>query len=256
MAKILDNPRQRVNYAHIPHVIDVPDLIETQQKSYQNFLQMDKLPDERENIGLQEVFQSVFPIKGRDGSLLEFCGFSFGRPKYNVNECVDRGMTYAVPLRIKVRLVVKESESESEEPEVIDVREEDIYLGELPLMTSKGTFIINGAERVVVSQLHRSPGIFFDHDKGRTHSSGKLLYSARTGAVSATQGYVYIDILASDSVSGVSGPPTVTVTDSAGVGVAAVLVETTGSLYRYRLEITSSVASGMATIRASNLVIP
>jgi DNA-directed RNA polymerase subunit beta len=167
--------RKRVNYARIPSVIDVPDLIETQQKSYQTFLQMDALPEQRGGSGLQEVFESVFPIKGRDGSLLEFCGYSFGRPKYDVYECVDRGMTYAVPLRIKVRLVVKEAGSEEENPEIIDVREEDIYLGELPLMTPKGTFIINGAERVVVSQLHRSPGPFFSSE---THPSGRQIVAA------------------------------------------------------------------------------
>ena len=167
--------RKRVSYAQIPSVIDMPDLIETQQRSYQHFLQLGVLPDQRKSAGLQEVFESIFPIKGRDGSLLEFCGYSFGRPKYDVNECVDRGMTYAVPLRIKVRLVVKEAASNEDNPEIIDVREEDIYLGELPLMTSKGTFIINGAERVVVSQLHRSPGPFFAVE---THASGRRLVSA------------------------------------------------------------------------------
>lgn len=167
--------KKRVSYARIPTVIEMPDLIETQQKSYQNFLQIDALPEHRKKQGLQEVFESVFPIKGRDGSLLEFCGFSLGRPKYDVNECVDRGMTYAVPLRIKVRLVVKEAGSEEEDPEIIDVREEDIYLGELPLMTAKGTFIVNGAERVVVSQLHRSPGPFFEVE---THASGRQLVKA------------------------------------------------------------------------------
>ncbi|HEQ60229.1 MAG TPA: DNA-directed RNA polymerase subunit beta, partial [Firmicutes bacterium] len=167
--------RKRGSYARIPTVIEMPDLIETQQKSYQNFLQMDLLPDQRKSQGLQEAFESVFPIRGRDGSLLEFCGYSFGRPKYDVYECVDRGMTYAVPLRIKIRLVVKEVPSGEETPEIIDIREEDIYLGELPLMTSKGTFIINGAERVVVSQLHRSPGPVFSLD---THASGRRLISA------------------------------------------------------------------------------
>jgi DNA-directed RNA polymerase subunit beta len=175
MAKDPGPLRKRLTYARIPTVIDMPDLIETQQKSYQNFLQIGVLPDQRESQGLQEVFESIFPIKGRDGSVLEFCGFSFGRPKYDVYECVDRGMTYAVPLRIKIRLVVKESASEEENPEIIDVREEDIYLGELPLMTAKGTFIINGAERVVVSQLHRSPGPFFGIE---THTSGRRLVSA------------------------------------------------------------------------------
>ena len=175
MAKDPGPLRQRVSYARIPVVIDMPDLIETQQKSYQNFLQIGSLPEQRQKQGLQEVFESVFPIKGRDGSVLEFCGFSLGRPKYNVNECVDRGMTYAVPLRIKVRLVVKEAGSEDEDPEIIDVREEDIYLGEMPMMTGKGTFIINGAERVVVSQLHRSPGPFFQME---THPTGRQLISA------------------------------------------------------------------------------
>ncbi|MBE7559481.1 DNA-directed RNA polymerase subunit beta [bacterium] len=163
----------RYSYAQLPCPMDMPNLIETQQMSYRSFLQIDVLPEKRSKTGLQEVFASSFPIKGRDNSVLEFVNYALGRPKYDVQECVDRGMTYAAPLRIKVRLVVREAGSEN--PEVIDIREEDIYLGELPLMTEKGTFIINGAERVVISQLHRSPGPVFTAEM---HSSGRKLVSA------------------------------------------------------------------------------
>ena len=173
MTKVVTHEPPRFTYAQLPTHMDMPNLIETQQKSYRDFLQIDSLPEKRTNLGLQEVFSSSFPIKGRDNSMLEFVSYTLGRPKYNVQECVDRGMTYAAPLRIKVRLVVRESGSDN--PEIIDIREEDIYLGELPLMTDKGTFIINGAERVVISQLHRSPGPVFTADM---HSSGRKLVSA------------------------------------------------------------------------------
>ena len=165
--------RDRKSFAKIKAVIDMPDLIETQQRSYKEFLQSDVLPSQRKMMGLQEAFSSIFPIKGRDNSTLEFVCFSLGRPKYDMMECIDRGMTYSAPLRIKVRLVVRGGGKEKEEPsEIIDIREEDIYLGEIPLMTDRGTFIINGAERVVVSQLHRSPGATFNME---THHSGQRL---------------------------------------------------------------------------------
>ena len=166
--------RKRHSFAKIQDVIEIPDLIETQQLSYNLFLQQDELPDRREMAGLQQAFSSIFPIKGRDGSSLEFVNYTLGRPKYQVMECIDRGMTFSAPLRIKVRLVVKsgEGKEKGEDGEIIDIREEDIYLGEIPLMTHRGTFIINGAERVVVSQLHRSPGATFNVE---SHHSGQRL---------------------------------------------------------------------------------
>lgn len=167
--------RQRDTYARIPSLMEMPDLIETQQKSYRDFLQADVLPDRRVSVGMQGAFETVFPIKGRDGSSLEFVNYNFGRPKYNVQECVDREMTYAAPLRIRVRLVVKRPGDKEDTSELVDIREEDIYLGELPMMTEKGTFIINGAERIVVSQLHRSPGPVFGVD---VHPTGHRLVQA------------------------------------------------------------------------------
>ncbi|MGC9327228.1 MAG: DNA-directed RNA polymerase subunit beta, partial [Candidatus Hinthialibacter sp.] len=166
--------RKRQSFAKIQDVIEIPDLIETQQLSYNQFLQQDELPDRRKMMGLQQAFHAIFPIKGRVGSSLEFVGYMLGRPKYQVMECIDRGMTYSAPLRIKVRLVVKsgDGKDKDEEGEIIDIREEDIYLGEIPLMTQRGTFIINGAERVVVSQLHRSPGATFNVE---THHSGQRI---------------------------------------------------------------------------------
>ncbi|MBI1389824.1 MAG: DNA-directed RNA polymerase subunit beta [bacterium] len=167
--------RERRSFAKIQSVIDIPDLIETQQNSYNFFLQEDELPDRREEVGLQQAFMSIFPVKGRDGSTLEFVNYTLGRPKYSVMECIDRGMTFAAPLRIKVRLVVKQAEDKDAEPQIVDIREEEIYLGEIPLMTERGTFVINGAERVVVSQLHRSPGATFNVD---SHHSGQRMIQA------------------------------------------------------------------------------
>ncbi len=165
--------RERKSFAKIQTVIDMPDLIATQQISYKEFLQQDMLSEQREKVGLQEAFESIFPIKGRDGSTLEFVNYTLGRPKYDMMECIDRGMTYAAPFRIKVRLVVKGGGENKEEPtEIIDIREEEIYLGEIPLMTDRGTFIVNGAERVVVSQLHRSPGATFNVE---SHHSGQKI---------------------------------------------------------------------------------
>ena len=167
--------RERKSFAKIPSVLDIPDLIETQQRSYNLFLQEDELPDRRQNVGLEQAFRSIFPIKGRDGSSLEYVSYTLGRPKYDVMDCIDRGMSYSAPVRIKVRLVVKGGGSKDEEPQIIDIREEEIYLGEIPLMTDRGTFVINGAERVVVSQLHRSPGATFNVD---LHHSGQRIVQA------------------------------------------------------------------------------
>src|SRR5512137_2774351 len=233
--------RDRMDFAKIHTSIPIPNLIEVQRKSYHRFLQMDVPPAEREDVGLQAVFNSVFPINDfRGTSSLEFVEYSIGNwqckcgnlrglehlrancgecgklivnspynpdsgtcrhcgahneienprcefcgatvelnVKYTVEECQERGMTYAVPLKVTVRLVVWDKDSETEGKSIRDIKEQEVYFGEIPLMTDNGTFIINGTERVVVSQLHRSPGAFFDHDKGKSHSSGKILYNAR-----------------------------------------------------------------------------
>jgi DNA-directed RNA polymerase subunit beta len=170
----------RVSFAKIHEIIGIPNLIEIQQRSYEQFLQTRTPPQEREDTGLQGVFTSIFPISDyNDSASLEFVRYEFGDPKYTAEECLDKGMTYSVPLKVTLRLVVWDKQSGSEARSIRDIKEQEVYLGEMPLMTEHGTFIINGTERVVVSQLHRSPGVFFDHDSGTTHSSGKTLYSAR-----------------------------------------------------------------------------
>ncbi len=174
------NVRFRKNFGHIEKIIDIPNLMDMQKQSYERFLQYHGDPDRRENTGLQGVFKSVFPIRDFSGlSSLEFVRYSFGEVKYDEAECLQRGMTYDVPMKITVRLIVNDLDKDTGSQTIRDIKEQDIYFGTIPLMTEKGTFIINGTERVVVSQLHRSPGVFFAHDKGKTHSSGRLLYSAR-----------------------------------------------------------------------------
>jgi len=170
----------RKNFGRIKKIVDIPDLIDIQTKSYEKFLQRDIIPDERDNSGLQGTFKSVFPISDFSGQCsLEFVSYKIGDVRYDVKECLQKGMTYAAPLKIVVRLVVFDIDRDSEQKTIRDIKEQEIYFGEIPLMTDNGTFIVNGTERVIVSQLHRSPGIFFDHDKGKTHASGKLIYSAR-----------------------------------------------------------------------------
>jgi DNA-directed RNA polymerase subunit beta len=172
--------RFRKNFGKIKQIVGIPDLIGMQRESFQRFLQMDIPPEKREDIGLQTVFKSVFPIKDFTGSAsLEFVSYRFGEVKHSIEECVHRGMTYEIPVRITVRLVVYEIDVETGVSNIRDIKEQEIYFGTIPLMTGKGTFIINGTERVVVSQLHRSSGVFFDHDKGKSHSSGKIIYSSR-----------------------------------------------------------------------------
>ena len=179
-AKIQMNFRFRKSYGKIPNVIAIPNLIDIQKQSYDKFLQRDIPAERREVVGLHAVFQSVFPIKDFSGtSSLEYVSYVLDKPKYDVDECRQRGMTFAAPVRVLIRLVVWDTNEETGAQSIRDVKEQEVYFGEIPLMTDQGTFIINGTERVVVSQLHRSPGVFFDHDKGKTHSSGKLLYSAR-----------------------------------------------------------------------------
>src|SRR2546426_248216 len=172
--------RSRKDFGKIPSIVEIPNLIEVQRRSYETFLQKDVSPDRREDLGLQGVFKSVFPIADyNDNSLLEFDSYHFGEPKYTVEECHDRGMTFAIPLKVTLRLVVFDHDKEAKTRTIREQRGQEVYLGELPLMTDKGTFIINGTERVVVSQLQRSAGVFFDDDKGKTLASGKPLYSAR-----------------------------------------------------------------------------
>ncbi|UCD86120.1 MAG: DNA-directed RNA polymerase subunit beta [Deltaproteobacteria bacterium] len=170
----------RKNFAKIPKVIDIPNLIDIQKSSFENFLQAKIKPEERKDIGLQGAFKSVFPIRDFSGnSSLEFIGYSLDEPKYDVEECRQRGMTYAAPMKIVVQLVIWDINPETKAKTIRDIKEQEVYFGEIPLMTESGTFVINGTERVIVSQLHRSPGLFFSHVKGKTYSPGKLLYSAR-----------------------------------------------------------------------------
>ena len=172
--------RIRKDFGRIAAAAAMPNLIEMQKASYDAFLQQDAAPDERIDAGLQAVFRSVFPIRDFAGRAeFEFVDYAFDRPKYDVEECRQRGATYAAPLRVTVRLVVWDIDDETGARTVRDIKEQDVFMGDMPLMTDKGTFVVNGAERVVVSQMHRSPGVFFDHDKGKTHSSGARLYSAR-----------------------------------------------------------------------------
>ena len=180
MASVIQsNFRIRKNLGRVRRIIDVPNLIDIQKSSYDKFLQTNVPPSDRQEIGLQAVFRSVFPIKDFNGtSELVFVSYNLEKPKYDVDECRQRGMTFAAPIKVTTQLMIYDAR-EGGERIVRDIKEQEVYFGELPLMTDTGTFIINGTERVVVSQLHRSPGVFFDHDKGKTHSSGKLLYSAR-----------------------------------------------------------------------------
>ncbi|MFM8607310.1 MAG: DNA-directed RNA polymerase subunit beta [Hyphomicrobiales bacterium] len=172
--------RVRKFFGHIREVAVMPNLIEVQKASYDQFLQIEEPKGGRIEEGLQAVFKSVFPISDFSGaSLLEFVKFTFEPPKYDVDECRQRGMTYAAPLKVTLRLIVFDIDVDTGAKSVKDIKEQDVYMGDMPLMTSNGTFIVNGTERVIVSQMHRSPGVFFDHDKGKTHSSGKLLFAAR-----------------------------------------------------------------------------
>ena len=172
--------RVRKSFGRIPSVTSMPNLIEVQKSSYDSFLMMADAADQRPDVGLQAVFKSVFPIKDfSDSSSLEFVKYEFEAPKYDVDECMQRGMTFAAPLKVTLRLIVFEVDPDTQAKSVKGIKEQDVYMGDMPLMTDKGTFIINGTERVIVSQMHRSPGVFFDHDKGKTHSSGKYLYTAR-----------------------------------------------------------------------------
>src|ERR1700678_1099541 len=172
--------RVRKVFGHVKEVGEMPNLIEIQKASYDQFLLMDSPKGGRPTEGLQAVFKSVFPIKDfADTAHLEFVKYEYEAPKYDVDECRQRGMTFSAPLKVTLRLIVFDVDPETQAKSVKDIKEQDVYMGDIPLMTNNGTFIVNGTERVIVSQMHRSPGVFFDHDKGKTHSSGKLLFAAR-----------------------------------------------------------------------------
>src|ERR1700733_3901580 len=172
--------RVRKVFGHVKEVGEMPNLIEVQKASYDQFLLMDPPKGGRPNEGLQAVFKSVFPIKDfADTAHLEFVKYEYEAPKYDVDECRQRGMTFSAPLKVTLRLIVFDVDPETQAKSVKDIKEQDVYMGDMPLMTNNGTFIVNGTERVIVSQMHRSPGVFFDHDKGKSHSSGKLLFAAR-----------------------------------------------------------------------------
>ncbi len=169
-----EKKRIRKDFGKRPQVLDVPYLLSIQLDSFQKFIEQDP---EGQN-GLEAAFRSVFPIQSYSGSSeLQYVSYRLGEPVFDVKECQIRGVTYSAPLRVKLRLVIYEREAP--EGTVKDIKEQEVYMGEIPLMTDNGTFVINGTERVIVSQLHRSPGVFFDSDKGKTHSSGKVLYNAR-----------------------------------------------------------------------------
>src|SRR5271165_4751699 len=176
------NGRKRIRkfFGHIREVAEMPNLIEVQKASYDQFLLVNEPEGGRPDEGLQSVFKSVFPISDfSNTALLEFVKYEFEPPKYDVDECRQRGMTFAAPLKVTLRLIVFDVDPDTAAKSVKDIKEQDVYMGDMPLMTMNGTFIVNGTERVIVSQMHRSPGVFFDHDKGKSHSSGKLLFAAR-----------------------------------------------------------------------------
>src|SRR5271163_541286 len=170
----------RKSFGRIPEVAEMPNLIDVQRRSYDDFLQMHVPVEKRERKGLQDVLMSAFPISDfSERAVLNFLSYELEQPKYDVEECQQRGITYAAPLKVTLRLTVFDVEENTGVKSIRDIKEQDVYMGDMPLMTANGTFVVNGTERVIVSQMHRSPGVFFDHDKGKTHSSGKLLFAAR-----------------------------------------------------------------------------
>ena len=172
-----EKKRIRRDFGKRPAVIDEPYLLAIQTDSYKRFLNPE---GEQKSTGLQRAFESIFPIVSFSGNVeLEYVSYRINEPVFDVKECQIRGLTYAAPLRVLVRLVIYDKEASAKNRSVKDIKEQEVYMGEMPLMTENGTFVINGTERVIVSQLHRSPGVFFDHDRGKSHSSGKLLFSAR-----------------------------------------------------------------------------
>ncbi len=172
--------RIRRTFGKIREVLEMPNLIEVQKSSYDLFLRSGDSDKPLDGEGIQGTFQSVFPIKDfNETSVLEFVKYELEKPKYDVDECMQRDLTYAAPLKVTLRLIVFDVDESTGARSVKDIKEQDVYMGDMPLMTPNGTFIVNGTERVIVSQMHRSPGVFFDHDKGKTHSSGKLLFACR-----------------------------------------------------------------------------
>ena len=172
--------RPRKYYGKIREVLDMPNLIEVQKSSYDLFLKSGETSAPIDGEGIKGVFQSVFPIKDfNETSVLEFVSYELEKPKYDVEECQQRDMTYAAPLKVTLRLIVFDIDEDTGAKSVKDIKEQDVFMGDMPLMTPNGTFVVNGTERVIVSQMHRSPGVFFDHDKGKTHASGKFLFAAR-----------------------------------------------------------------------------
>ena len=177
---LLNRRRIRRSFGKINEVAQMPNLIEVQRNSYEQFLQMYVPIEERIDTGLQAVFNSVFPIKDFVGrSMLEFVSYTLDEPKYDVDECHQRGLTFSSSLKLTLRLIVWDLDPDTGAKSIRDMKEQDVYMGDMPLMTPNGTFVVNGTERVIVSQMHRSPGVFFDHDKGKTHASGKYLFAAR-----------------------------------------------------------------------------
>src|SRR5471030_1170048 len=173
-SQVTSNLRLRRSFGKIKKIIDIPNLIEIQKRSYQDFLQADVTSEERKDEGLQAVFKSVFPIKDfNETASLEFVSYELGTPKYDVEECHQRGMTYAAPLKVKIQLVIWDVESGRRS--IKNVKEQEVYFGEIPLMTPNGTFMVNGTERVIVSQLHRSPGVFFETANNRSYFLGKII---------------------------------------------------------------------------------
>src|SRR5438045_2886184 len=175
------NGRKRIrkSFGRIPEVAPMPNLIEVQRSSYDHFLQMGVLAEDRGNVGLQEVFRSVFPIRDfSERAQLEFVRYELETPKYDVDECQQRGITFAAPLKVTLRLVVWDVDEDTGSRSIRDIKEQDVYMGDMPLMTRNGTVIINGTEPVMVSQMHRSPGVFLDRAKGKTQSSGSSIVAA------------------------------------------------------------------------------
>ena len=176
----INEKKIRKSFGKIPLVTSLPNLVEVQKRSFDNFLQLKVDPEKRENLGLHAVFKSVFPIHDyAERATVDYVSYNLGVPKYDFDECSQRGMTYGAPLLVNFRLIIWDIDEIAGTKSVRDIKEQEVYMGDIPLMTKNATFVVNGTERVVVSQMHRSPGVFFDHDFGKTHTSGKFLYNAR-----------------------------------------------------------------------------
>ena len=176
----VNSKKIRKSFGKIPHITSLPNLIEVQKRSFDNFLQLRTEPNKRDSYGLHEVFKTVFPINDyTERATVDYVSYKLGIPKYDVEECSQRGMTFAAPLLVTFRLIIWDIDEEAGTKSVRDIKEQEVYMGDIPLMTKNATFVFNGTERVVVSQMHRSPGVFFDHDFGKTHASGKVLFNAR-----------------------------------------------------------------------------